>query len=81
MPSIVVRNQRQLADVIRHVRTQSDLGVAEFAETINVTPQYLWEVEKGKPNLFASRLFRILARLKITVTLTFEKRSGSVADD
>jgi transcriptional regulator with XRE-family HTH domain len=57
--------------VIRHVRTSSHHGVAEFAETVNVTPQYLWEIETGRPNLYITRLFRILQRLKITVNLTF----------
>jgi DNA-binding transcriptional regulator YiaG len=77
MPDIVIRNQRQLADVIRHVRTQSEIGVGDFAETVNVTPQYLWEMERAKPNLFVTRLFRIFARLGITVTLSFAGRDDS----
>ena len=72
MTTVVVRNPRQVGDVIRHVRTTSEKGVGELAEIVNVTPQYLWEIETGRPNLYITRLFRILQRLKITVTLGFE---------
>lgn len=74
MATVDIRNQRQLADVIRHVRTVSGAGAGDFAESVNVTPQYLWEVEKAKPNLYITRLFRILQRLNITVTVTFDDR-------
>lgn len=77
MPTVGVRNPRQLGEVIRHVRTSSHLGVGEFAEAVNITPQYLWEIETGRPNLFITRLFRVLQRLKITVNLTF----GESSDD
>ncbi len=58
--------------MIRHARAASDLKANAIAEEMAITPQYLSAIENGKPTLFGTRLFRVLCRLGITITLTYE---------
>ena len=75
MATVEVRNMKTLGAIIRAARLNSDSTVAAFSESVNLTPQYLWQLETGKPNLFVSRLFRVLRRLNITITVTYPDRN------
>lgn len=75
MATVEVRNMKTLGAIIRAARLNSDSTVAGFSESVNLTPQYLWQLETGKPNLFVSRLFRVLRRLNITITVTYPDRN------
>lgn len=74
MATVEVRNIKTLGAIIRAARLNSDITVTDFSERVNLTPQYLWQLETGKSNLFITRLFRVLRRLNITVTVTFPDR-------
>jgi transcriptional regulator with XRE-family HTH domain len=76
MPKTTVKNMTELGRVLKAVRELSNYQQKEFAEAINVTPQYLVGLEGGAKNLFTTRLFRALRRLGITVTLSWDPKGN-----
>lgn len=79
MVSVDVKNAKVLGQVLQAARRAKGVNAATLAESINITPQYLSHIENGSRNLFVTRLFRLIHRLGITVTLTFHapsKESG-----
>ncbi|MEI6622890.1 MAG: helix-turn-helix transcriptional regulator [Actinomycetes bacterium] len=80
MPSVEVRTLKTLGQVVRHARTSSGIRASDLADELAITPQYLSAIENGRPTLFSIRLFRILRRLGITVTLTYEPPHDEVRD-
>lgn len=58
-----VRSQQALGEAIARLRYDSDLTQSELADLLGVSQRYVWEIENGKPNLFATRLFELLAEL------------------
>jgi HTH-type transcriptional regulator/antitoxin HipB len=49
--------------VLARLRYQQGLTQEELAEALGVTRRYLSEIENGKQNLFATRLFELLREL------------------
>ena len=72
MPTIPVTRLRDLTAVVKAVRESRQLTQEELATSLAISPQYLQLMESGKPNLYTTRLFRILNRLGIKVSVTYE---------
>lgn len=58
-----VRSQQALGEALARLRYDSDLTQRELSDLLGVSHRYVWEMENGKPNLFATRLFELLAEL------------------
>lgn len=72
----IVRSQQALADALARLRYENDLTQAELAEVLGVSRRYVWELENGKPNLFATRLFELLRELGAHLEVVPDERSG-----
>ena len=72
MPTLTVRKQQDVAAIIRAAREDSGLSQADVASKLGVSRDYMVDIESGKPNMFASRLLRVLHELGITMTLSYE---------
>ena len=72
MPTLTVRKQQDVAAIIRAAREDSGLSQADVASKLGFSRDYMVDIESGKPNIFASRLLRVLHELGITMTLSYE---------
>jgi len=72
MPTIGITNFKDLGAVIKAVRESQGIRQEDVSDTLGFSRNYLREIESGKPNLFASRLFRTLNKLGIRLTVTYE---------
>lgn len=75
MVTVDVKNAKVLGQVLQAARRAKEINAANLAESVNITPQYLSHIENGSRNLFITRLFRLMHRLGITVTLSFDAPS------
>lgn len=55
-----VRSQQALGQELARLRFDRGLTQEELAERLGVSRRYVYELESGKPTLFASRLFEFL---------------------
>jgi HTH-type transcriptional regulator/antitoxin HipB len=81
MPTIPVTRLRDLTTVIRAVRESRQLSQDDLATSLAISPQYLQLMESGKPNLYTTRLFRILNKLGIKVSVTYELKRSAPSND
>jgi HTH-type transcriptional regulator/antitoxin HipB len=58
-----VRSAEALGDAIARLRFERDLTQEDLADALGVSRRYIYEIESGKPNLFAVRLFEALREL------------------
>lgn len=58
-----VRSADALGDVVARLRFERGLTQDELAESLGVSRRYIYGIESGKPNLYASRLFEVLREL------------------
>lgn len=72
MSSLSARKPADIADVIRAARENAGLSQAELADRLAFSRDYMGDMESGKPNLYATRLFRVLHELGVTVTLDYK---------
>ena len=72
MPALTVRKQQDIAAVIRAAREDSGLSQSDVASKLGFSRDYMVDIESGRPNIFGSRLLRVLHELGITMTLTYE---------
>jgi HTH-type transcriptional regulator/antitoxin HipB len=71
MPTLTARKLTDVAAVIRAAREDRGLSQGELAERLAFSRDYMVDLEAAKPNLYTSRLFRVLHELGITVTLEY----------
>ena len=71
MPSLPARKPNDVAAVIRAVRQDSGMSQGELADRLSFSRDYMVDLEAGKSNLYATRLFRVLHELDIRVTLEY----------
>lgn len=76
MPSLVARRPADLAAVVRAAREEADISQAELADRLAFSRDYMVELESGRSNIYARRLFRVLHELGITVTLKYGDDDG-----
>ncbi|WP_340538533.1 helix-turn-helix transcriptional regulator [Nocardioides sp. GXZ039] len=58
-----VRSAEALGGAIARLRFERGLTQEDLAEALGVSRRYIYEIESGKPNLFALRLFEALREL------------------
>lgn len=58
-----VRSAEALGDAIARLRFDRGLTQAELAESLGVSRRYIYAIESGQPNLYATRLFEVLREL------------------
>ena len=71
MPTLTARKLKDIAAVIRAAREDRGLSQGELAGRLAFPRDYMVDLEAGKPNLYTTRLFRVLHELGITVTLEY----------
>jgi len=71
MPTLKIRKAGDIAAVIKAVREDSGLTQTELAERLVFSRDYMVDLESGKANLYATRLFRVLHELGIGMTLHY----------
>ena len=76
MPTLAARKPKDVAAVIRAAREDRGLSQSELAERLAFSRDYMVDLESGKPNVYATRLFRVLHELGITLTLEYEDYHG-----
>jgi transcriptional regulator with XRE-family HTH domain len=81
MPTIPVTRLRDLVTVIKAVRESRGLSQEELATSLAISKQYLQLMEGGKSNLYTTRLFRVLNKLGIKITVTYELNRNALSDD
>lgn len=76
MPSIQARKLRDVVAVVKAEREAQGLRQEDLAERLGLSRDWVIDMESGKGNRFADRLFRVLGTLAITVTLTYGADDG-----
>lgn len=71
MPRLNARKPQDLAAVIKAAREDAGLSQAALAERLAFSRDWMIDLESGKANVYANRLFRVLHELGIAVTLTY----------
>lgn len=71
MPALAARKPKDVAAVIQAAREDKGLSQSELAERLAFSRDYMVDLESGRPNLYVTRLFRVLHELGITVTLEY----------
>ena len=77
MPSYDVRNAKTLGAALRHARTERGYTQEQLAEQLDITRNYINELETGKQNLWSTRMFRALRFLKVKITISFDTKSDA----
>jgi len=73
MPKLNARKFADVAAVIKTVREDKCITQSDLASRLAFSRDYLVDLEAGKPNIFATRLFGVLHELGIVMTLEFEE--------
>ncbi len=60
---VLARSQTALGRELARLRFERGLTQEELADALGVTRRYIYELETGRPNLFATRLFELLREL------------------
>lgn len=68
-----IRRASDLGPVIARVREDRGVRQEELAESLGFARSYLAALESGRPVIQLSRLFQVMRRLGIRVTLSFER--------
>lgn len=58
-----VRSQQALGQELARLRFDRGLTQEELADTLGISRRYVYELESGKPTLYATRLFELLREL------------------
>jgi len=77
-----VRSAEALGDAVGRLRVERGLTQDELAESLGVSRRYIYGIESGQPNLYASRLFEVLRVLGAHIDLvpTSETTPDSVRE-
>ena len=81
VPSFKVKNAKELGAVLQHVRKDNGLPLSVLADQAGVDRQYLTRMENGVPTLYSKRLFQILRKLGVTVTVSYTAPGRDEKDD
>lgn len=72
MPTIEIRKPADLGQALRAAREARSVTQEELASSLGFSRYYLGELESGKPTTYATRLFRVLRKLGVRVTVSFD---------
>ncbi len=71
MPSLKARKLADIAALVKAAREDAGLSQAEVARRLAFSRDYMIDLETARPNLYTTRLFRVLHELGITMTLEY----------
>lgn len=71
MNTMTIRRFRDLGAVIKAVRESRGIRQGELADELAFSRNYLQELERGKPTLYITRLFRAMNALGITISVSY----------
>jgi len=77
MPTLTVRKLKDVTAMIRAAREDSGLSQEELAQRLAFSRDYMIDMEAGKPNVYTTRLFRVMHELGITMTLSYGTDDGA----
>lgn len=77
MPSLSARRPRDIASVIRAAREDAGISQTELSERLAFPRDYMVDLESGRANLYAQRLFRVMHELGVTMTLEYGDDAGA----
>jgi transcriptional regulator with XRE-family HTH domain len=66
-----VRDAAALGQMLAQARLVRGLSQRDLAQSLGVSQRYIWEMEAGRPTLFAQRLFAHMAATGMTLTAEF----------
>lgn len=69
-PKAQVRSPEDLGRAVARLRFAHDLTQEELAQRLGISRRYVYEIESGKPTLYALRLFEILNLLGASLAVT-----------
>jgi len=72
-----IRSQTALGRELARLRYDRGLTQDELAEALGITRRYLYELESGRANLFATRLFELLRELGAHLEVVSTQQPGS----
>ncbi|WP_448808278.1 helix-turn-helix transcriptional regulator [Agromyces bauzanensis] len=81
MPTVDIRKPADLGQALRAAREARSVTQEELASALGFSRFYLGELESGKPNLYATRLFRALRKLGVRITVSFDAPGRREARD
>ncbi|GAA1211043.1 helix-turn-helix transcriptional regulator [Rhodoglobus aureus] len=71
MPTITITRFRDFGAVIKAARESRGLRQDKLADELDITRQYLQDLENGRPNLYITRLLRAMNFLGITISVSY----------
>lgn len=72
----MARSPQALGDAIAQLRFDRGLTQEDLADALGVNRRYIYEIESGKPNLYALRLFEALRELGAHLEVVAPERAG-----
>jgi transcriptional regulator with XRE-family HTH domain len=75
-----VRSAQALGQALARLRYDNDLTQEQLAVALGVTRRYVYEIESGRPNLYATRLFEALRELGAHLEVVSSGPDRPVAD-
>lgn len=67
---------KNVGDRVRSLRQERNLTREEFAEMIDISSKYVYEIEKGSKNFSIGILFRMCKALNIPSSILFDEKEG-----
>jgi len=67
----ILRHRKLIGEAIRHSRKQAGLTQEKLAETVNLNPKYIGEVERGEKIISIEALLRIARVVKTPISEFF----------
>ena len=60
---LTARSPEALGQALARLRAKRGVTQDELAESLGISRRYIYELEAGKPNLYATRIFELLREL------------------
>jgi transcriptional regulator with XRE-family HTH domain len=73
VPNKLLRHRKPLAEAIRLYRKKAGLTQEQLAETADLNPKYIGEIERGMKNISVDALMRIAAATKTPIRNFFRQ--------
>lgn len=75
MATYHIRSAEDLGGVIADRRRTKQMSQSELAQTVNLSRDYLAQIETGRSSSVTRHTFRLLRRLGATITISFDDQN------
>jgi DNA-binding XRE family transcriptional regulator len=69
----ILRHRKLIGDAIRRYRKRADLTQEKLAESADLNPKYLGEIERGEKIISIEALLRIAKAIKVPIRVFFRE--------